>query len=199
MPRPLVVSLNGSESRFDLKKLQRADLYGRRKRIALDATGKACRRAALTGDGQYLLTSGMTSQGYFTDAGRWVPNSELQGISPDGTLVERKDSTLGVPVSLEEVEATVLLDHQIASTYALDIQTLDPRLASALRDGKLFRFAFNYRSDFHEETGFLVQNDAGIWALVGQPEAAVWLDAAALPPPEEDEDDFEDDLDFEMF
>ena len=64
MAKPIVVSLEGIESSFDHAKVERAQLYGARRRLPLDSTGEACIKAGLTTDGLYLLQAGMTAQGY---------------------------------------------------------------------------------------------------------------------------------------
>jgi len=201
MAKPIVVSLNGQESRFDHKKLSRRKLYGYRRRQAVDARGEGCAKANLTEDGRYLLRSGMTAQGYFTESGRWVPNKELVGLRADGSVVDKVASTLGQAQELEAVPAQTLLDLRMSSVYQLAEQSLDGALKKALQGGAIFRFAFNYRGDYEAETAFLVSNKEGIFALVGDPTEPDWMEPVASQPlaVTEDEDPFEDDLDFEMF
>lgn len=201
MAKPIVVSLNGQESRFDHKKLSRRKLYGYRRRQAMDATGEGCAKANLTEDGRYLLRSGMTAQGYFTAGGRWVPNKELVGLSANGTVVDKVESTLGQAQELEEVPAQALLDLRMSSVYQLAEQSLDSALKTALEGGTIYRFAFNYRGDYEAETAFLVANKEGLFALVGDATEPEWVEpvAAQAVPSEAEEDPFEDDLDFEMF
>jgi hypothetical protein len=200
MAKPITVSLAGEVSRFDFQKLERARLYGSRRRVALDAEGQACRKAALTRDGRFLIRSGMTGQGYLTDEGRWVPNGDLVGLDASGAVVAKQPSTLGVEQPLEEVPPTALLDLRPTGTWVLTPQHLAPALAEALAAGRIFRFAFNYRGDFRAETGFLVQNDAGCFAVVGEPLVPEWVAPAAAPPAVAPADEADaDDLDFEMF
>ena len=98
MAKPIVLTYEGVQSSFDHAKLDRARLYGARKRIPLDQDGQTCVKAALTIDGLYLLQSGMTAQGYFDENGRWLQRSQLVGLDPDGHPLELKPSTLGVAV-----------------------------------------------------------------------------------------------------
>ena len=69
-----------------------------------------------------------------------------------------------------------------------------------LDEGSVFRFPFNPRSDYEMETGILVGNENGYFALIGQP---VIYDFAALSSvvsvADEAASDSTDDLDFEMF
>lgn len=200
MAKPIIVTLAGEESRFDFAKLERAKIYGTRRRVALDAAGAPCKRASLTQDGRFLLQSGMTAQGYLTPEGRWVPNAELVGLDVDGKPMEKQPSTLGVAQAVEEVPARDLFDLRVSSTYALTVQHLEPTLQAALDAGKVFRFAFNYRGDYRAETAFLVKNDLGVFAVVGAPALPQWIEPAAAPPPIPPAEEPEaDEIDFEMF
>lgn len=58
MPKGVVVvALNGKVSSFQIDKVERAKLYGVRRRLAIDEKGHSCAQAALTDDGQVLLRS----------------------------------------------------------------------------------------------------------------------------------------------
>lgn len=200
MAKAIIVTLAGEESLFDFTKLERAKVYGSRRRVALDAAGESCQRASLTRDGRFLLQTGMTAQGYLTPDGRWVPNAELVGLDVDGKPLEQQPSTLGLAQALEEVPARELFDLRVSSTYALTVKELTAGLSAALDAGKVFRFAFNYRRDYRAETAFLVKNDVGVFAVVGVPLVPQWIEPAASPPPLPPTDEPEaDDLDFEMF
>ena len=76
-------------------------------------------RASLTEDGQFLIQSGMTAQGYFTDDMRWIPNSDLVGLV-DGEPVEKIPSTLGEPQDLEAATAQQLLDLRLSAVCDAD-------------------------------------------------------------------------------
>ena len=200
MAKAIIVTHAGEESRFDFTKLERAKVYGARRRVALDAAGEACKRASLTQDGRFLLQSGMTAQGYVTPAGRWVPNAELVGLDAYGKPLEKQASTLGVAQALEDVPARDLFDLRVTATYALTVQHLEPKLKAALDAGAIFRFAFNYRGDYRAETAYLVQNDVGCFAVVGTPALPQWIEPAAAPPPIPPAEETEaDEIDFEMF
>lgn len=194
------MSYRGKPSTFGFSRVSRAQLYATRKRIPLDPAGRACRRAELSDDGSMLIVSGMTGQGYFADDGRWVGNDELVGLDAEGKPVPLQPSTLGTAQPLTEVEPEVLLDQTASSIYALDPAQLDPELASALEAGKLFRFDFNTRADYNMETGILVGNEHGIFAIIGNPQQVPWCELNE-PSLEVDDDDGsdDDDLDFEMF
>lgn len=200
MARTIVVSLDGKESSFSFAKLDRKKLYASRKRIPLDNDGEACQRASLTDDGSMLVASGMTGQAYFDASGRWVQNSELVGVDAEGNTVEKQPSTLGTAQALTEVEPDALLDAAIETVYMLDSDDIDGDLQAQLDAGKLFRFAFNMRADYHLETAYLLSNDHGTFVLLGDTFEVPWctLDQPVMPIAD-DEDDDDDELDFEMF
>ena len=200
MARTIVVTLDGNASSFGFSRLDRKKLYATRKRIPLDSEGDPCQRATLTEDGSMLVTSGMTGQGYFDATGRWVQTSELVGLDADGKPVEKHPSTLGAAQALTEVEPDALLNAAVTTVYMLDADEVDDALQARLDEGGVFQFAFNMRADYHVETAFLVANDQGTFALLGDRFETPWctLEQPVLP----DEDDAEDDtdeLDFEMF
>ena len=87
MAKPIIVSFGGVQSNFDHEKLDRAKLYGRRQRQVLDPEGQRCEKAELTRDGTLLVRSGMTAQGYFDEAGTWIPNGKLVGLDADGSVM----------------------------------------------------------------------------------------------------------------
>ena len=198
MAKPILVSLNGVESSFDLSKVERKRLYGERKRVPLDAAGEPCIKSALTTDGMYLLQSGMTAQGYFDEDGRWLQKSQLVGIGPDGQPLQAQPSTLGVVQTLEAVAPSALLEYTIDAVYAMDPLTLDAALQTRLDAGELFCFRFNYSADYSAGSAFLLKNTEGVFCLVGEPFTASWSEPGKVADISAEEET-SDDLDFEMF
>lgn len=198
MAKPIIVSLDGIESSFDHFKLDRKRLYGERKRVPLDVQGEPCLKSALTTDGMYLLQSGMTAQGYFDETGRWLQKNQLVGLGPDGLPLAIQPSTLGITQVLEPVAADVVLQYVVESVYALDALSLDAVLQTRLASGEVFRFCFNYSSDYQQSTGFLLKSDESIFCLIGSPYKAAWSEPGKLAALGDAEEASED-LDFEMF
>lgn len=199
MAKPIVVNFSGGESSFDLAKLDRAKIYGAKRRIFVDAGGQPCTRAALTSDGLYLLQSGMTAQGYFDETGRWVQKSEMAGLDSEGNALPLMLSTLGVAQEASEVSPAELLGYSIETTYALQAQTVSPKLVALLESGAIVKFPFNYGADYHLETAFLLKNAEGYFCLVGNPVATVWCEPKAVAVISDDDTAAVDDLDFDMF
>jgi hypothetical protein len=196
--RSIVVSWEGKESSFGYAKLDRGKLYATRKRLPLDPQGNVCKRAELSDDGSMLVVSGMTGQGYFDETGRWIPNKELVGLDRDGNEVPLRPSTLGQAQALAEVEPELLLDAAIGGVYMLDAEEVDDDLTKALDDGKIFRFDFNTRADYHMETAYLVANEHGTFVLLGDTMDVPWC-VLDQPSVMIDDDDDDAELDFEMF
>lgn len=200
MPATINVTLGGDEAVFGFTAVDRAAIYGRRRRLALDESGEPCTRASLLEDGTMLLRSGMTGQGYFLPDGHWVPQGELEGLNPDGSPAAPVASTLGEAQPLTPVAAEDLLDLDVATVYALEPQTLPDAIRARLDAGEVFSFPFNYRTDHRAETGMLLGNDAGVWALIGLPATPEWQELTTVTAVTEAADaESDDDLDFEMF
>jgi hypothetical protein len=200
MARNIVVTLDGEESSFDFKAIDRAAIYGKRRRVALDRDGEACTRASLTEDGSVLIKSGMTGQAYFDEAGQAFKLADLVAYDADGKALTKVGSTLGVSQQLTgPVNPSELLDTRVGTVYLLTSEVLAPGLESQLKAGDVFSFPFNYRDDYSAERAFLLANDNGMFALVGVPVEHEWasLEILAELPAADDESD--DDLDFEMF
>jgi hypothetical protein len=200
MAKVIAVTLGGSESTFAFTSIDRAAIYGKRRRVALDVDGKPCTRASLLDDGSMILRSGMTGQGYFLPDGTFVKQAELEGYDADGNPLAKAPSTLGVPQDLEgPVTPQEVLDLRVQSIYALAPETIDESLKVELESGSVYRFTFNFREDYRAEQAMLIANDNGFFALVGQPVHYEWSrleTVSELPASDVDSDD--DDLDFDF-
>ena len=200
MAKVIAVTLGGSQSTFSFTSIDRAAIYGKRRRVALDADGKPCTRASLLDDGSMILRSGMTGQGYFLPDGTFLKQAELEGYDADGQPLAKAPSTLGVPQDLEgPVTPQDVLNLRVQSIYALAPESIDESLKLELESGSVYRFTFNFREDYRAETAMLIANDNGFFALVGQPVHYEWSRlemVSELPASDVDSDD--DDLDFDF-
>ena len=197
MAKPVILSLGGTPSSFDAVKVDRSKLYGARKRIAVDAKDRHCVKAALTADGSQLIRSGMTAQGYFSADGSPVSRSEMVGLDSAGQVVETKPSTLGVEQALSgPVSASEVLDLELESVFWLEPIEVSETLLASLKEGAIYRCAFNYTAGLEVETAFLLSNSEGIFAIVGKPVEPRWVEEGTVFLAEVTEDE-EDELDFE--
>jgi len=200
MAKTINVSLNGEKAVFGFKPIDRSALYGRRRRVAFDVEGNECSKASLLSDGSLLLQSGMTAQGYFLGDGTWVPQSELSAISVDGKPLDLHSSIVGVEVPLTEVAPQEALSISFSNTYLLEAEEFSPKLKEALDSGKIFSFPFNVKEDYNVETGLLVGNESGYFALIGNKvDYQVCTLEQVATVSEDSSDSSNDDLDFEMF
>jgi hypothetical protein len=199
MAKEIVVNLGGKESTFTYKPVDRASLYGKRKRVLLDSAGEPCSRASLLDDGSLLIKSGMTAQGYYLSDGRSYKLAELEGFDLDGKPLNKVASTLGVAQELAEISPEDALNISQQTFYALEASSIDDELKSSLDQGKIYRFSFNYREDYLAAQALLVANENGYFAIIGNKVEHEWVSFQAvvdLPP---ESDDSEEELDFEMF
>ena len=142
----------------------------------------------------------MTAQGYFLDDGTWVPQSDLSALTSEGKEAELKPSTIGIEVELTEIKAEEALSISFSNTYALEPEEFSVKVKEELDNGKIFSFPFNFKDDYNVETGILVGNETGYFALIGNPMEYLPCkleNVASIT--EESSDNSSDDLDFEMF
>ena len=200
MAKTINITFKGESAAFAYKPLDRGVLYGKRRRVAFDAEGNECSKASLLADGSLLIRSGMTAQGYFTPENIWVPQSNLEAINPDGSTPELFPSTVGETVEAQEITPADALTLRFGTTYALEAEEISEPIKNALNAGTILSFPFNPRADYQVETGVLVANENGFFALIGE---RIEYEFASLATKvdvvEEAASDSSDDLDFEMF
>jgi hypothetical protein len=200
MAKTINLTYGAETAIFAYKPIDRAVLYGKRRRVAFDLNGKECAKASLLADGSLLIRSGMTAQGYFTEEDTWVPQSELEAINLDGTKPELFPSTVGENVAAEKISSIEALSLRFDTTYSLEPEELPIGLKKELDSGSIFKFPFNPRADYQVETGILVGNENGYFALIGQEvEYQYSALSSVVSVVDEAASDSSDDLDFEMF
>lgn len=199
MAKTIDIEFQGETASFSYKPIDRKSLYGYKKRVAFDVSGKECIKAALLNDGSLLIRSGMTAQGYFKEDGTWVPNSDIEAINLDGSKPEMHDATIGVTVTASVIEPEEALNLRFSNTYVLDSESIPKKIKTHLDAGKLLSFPFNPKADYNVETGILVSNENGYFALIGDPVNYEFISLKSTVDIEAEADSQEDELDFEMF
>jgi len=200
MAKTINISYKGERAVFTYKPIDRGVLYGKRRRVAFDVDGNECAKASLLADGSLLIRSGMTAQGYFTPDKVWVPQGELEAINPDGSTPELFPATIGAIVEATSITPTEALNLRFSTTYSLEVDELSDGIKRELDAGGILTFPFNPRADYQVETGILVGNENGYFALIGEKvdyEFASLAQIASLTDEATSEES--DDLDFEMF
>lgn len=200
MARALVLNLEGEISELPLARIDRAKLYGAKRRLVTDEDGQPCRSAWLSTDGATLVPSGGYTLAYVDAAGSAIPRDELVAIDADGEVLDQLPSTLGVEHELfGPVPTSRVLDHVTTSVYHLDATGIGATLATRLDRGEIFEAEFRYMTSVTTNALFLLRNESGTFALVCQP-----VDLAFLQPDapadldEEDSDDADGDSDDEL-
>ena len=192
----LDLTFKGRPSRFSVHSIDRTQLLGARRRIALDAHGNECATAWLTCDGQYLLHAGSFADLYVNEQGDSVERRELVPVDREGRQLATQCSTrgdaqdLGAPIPAEE-----LLDHVVTRVYALAADALDPTLESAFREGSIFRVAYRPRKTTHATPAFVLANALGMFLLLAEPCEFAFVALAQPVDPTVDADEGDDDSD----
>jgi hypothetical protein len=200
MAKTINISYKGESAVFGYKPIDRGVLYGKRRRVPFDADGNECAKASLLEDGSLLIKSGMTAQGYFTPDKVWVAQGDLEAIYPDGTTPELFPATIGEVVEATQLSPVEALNLRFGTTYALEPEVLSEGIKKELDSGVVLTFPFNPRADYEVETGVLVGNENGYFALIGQKNQYEFVGlASVVSVAEEANSDTSDDLDFEMF
>ena len=200
MARQVVLDYQGAQSSFDISRLSRDRLYGRKKRLVVDEDGDTCQSGLLTEDGSTLLPPASTADLYLDDAFDVVERRQLRAIAADGEEIDTIPSTLGKPAVATEVGPERLLEHATPTVYRFDPAELDPALQAKLESGAILETRFNYRDSYADQACFVIHNDHGFFALVGAPTGFEFLrPEAPPPPPPQEEEELDDDLDFGMF
>lgn len=197
MARAVVVEHKGVQARFAFSLVNRAKLYGERKRVVVDEAGHATTGGWLTSDGTMLLLPGGRAELYLDDAGDVVDRSELEAVDASGALLTRLDSTLDAPQPLRgPVPPERLLEFVTTSVYALDPDgALDEAMRQSLARGDIWETDYNYTAAFERQTLFILQNQEGLFGLVAEPAPLAPLVRTTLTSAEEDPLS-DDELDF---
>ena len=99
--------------------------------------------------------------------------------------------------------ATIPYVSRITKTNLTDINKVKSefeKVKNELDSGVVLTFPFNPRADYEVETGVLVGNENGYFALIGQRNQYEFVGlASVVSVAEEANSDTSDDLDFEMF
>lgn len=203
MPRSLKFKFGDTEFECSLHKVDRRKLYGSVDVATRDIDGNKCSLATLANDGKTLIPYGGTAMGYVNTDGQWVERGDLKPVGLDGQELKILESSFDITIDLDRT-ATVdeFLNYSARLVYVLgSVDELDPKFASELSGGKIFRFDFLYREGISSDPAFLLCTTDGIvWMTVGKPSAIdfVGLDQAAVCfVPKDDEEEVED-FDFEM-
>lgn len=199
MARALVLSLGGEESRFQIVKVDREKLYGKKERVVVDEENRPCTPAWLTADGSALVPAGGTAHVWIDERWDATEMNARKAVDADGQPLVQHPSTLDVPQEARRVPADRVLDHLTHTVYELAPEALGAAARAALEEGAILEVPFAYRGGYEADRAFVLQNAEGIFALVGRPTGFQMLSHQVQPELESPEgDELEGDLDFSM-
>lgn len=199
MARALTFKINGKEFSAEPTKVERKKLYGWTELVVTDSEGNQCRKVSLNSDGVTIIDQGATKLGMIDDNGAWVTKDELVAVDSKGDKVELVKSSFETGCELDrKVSVDELLTINVTSVYQLEGDDVVALAEAVGRD--IFRFDFNYRTDYSADPGYLLAAPAGLFLLVGRPIEIEYIGLEEVGVIEDpDEADFEDDdLDFSM-
>lgn len=185
----------------EINKVDRAKLYGRRVKIALDDDDVECKLISMSECGTVCIPKGGMGLGYLSPDGSWVNRAELSTVNLDGNPTELIPSSFNVINVLEKVTSDELLKCAVDSFYRL---TAEPGLIEAMNEG-IFRFHYCYRDSYDTTSAFLqvteLNGNKELFMFVGNQhqfepvgfEEVGIIDDADV---ENDDEDTDDELDF---
>lgn len=196
MAKMIVVDFKGKESKFNFKKISRSLLYGKKKRLFLDHNNQECVSVTIDKTFGTLIHSGDASLVYIDDDKNYIAKDQLSAIDQSGKSLEKFTSTLDISQKLEKIDEEYILDFECTSLYRLDEENVEDDLNKSLENEDYYKFNFNYYSDFNIETGILLKNKKGFFALIGKELSTTWIDKEEIieehfETPETEEIDFE--------
>ena len=189
MSRKIEIAFQGSISRFGIRRVDRAFLYGATRRIGLDAKGRECASALLTRDGRHVLGPGSTAGMYVNEKGDLIAREDLACVDEHGQPVTGNKVEPGGPHELAgPVPAEALSECVVAAVYEVDTSELDSTLAASLSRGDIY---------YASNKGFLLSNENGVFLLAAKPARFDFIGRDRRIVFEEDGDNEYDDLGFE--
>ncbi|MDM8526644.1 hypothetical protein QUF58_00415 [Anaerolineales bacterium HSG24] len=202
---------------FSITKLDRAKLYGRKETVAFDPTGQECVRMDIDTSGSFIIPKGGKALGILDEWGHWINRKELKAVYKDGAPAQRIPSSFDAPIELDKtVTVEYFLDHCITSVYMLqsapasdadteaeaESETVGESLIEQVKQSdKIYSFTFNYRAGYEGMAAFLIEKNDSLFMLVGYPIKFEFIgleQIAEFNAEEDEEEEFDDDLDFSM-
>ena len=199
MARLLNFKIHGKEFSAVPVKVERKKLYGWTELLATDVDGNECRKVSLNSDGVTIIDQGATKLGMIDNKGSWINRDELIAVNSKGEKVELVPSSFETGCRLDtKVSVDELLTVNVVSVYELDGIDIDSLKAEIGND--IYRFDFNYRTDYSADPAYVLAAPAGLFMIVGRPIEIeyIGLEEQAVLEDSDDSEFDEDELDFSM-
>lgn len=187
---------------FSIKKLDRKKMYGWKDIVAFDKK-EECVKADIDASGSFIIPKGGKGLGILDNDGNWIEKKELKTVYKDGKPAVLLPSSFDHPLKLEKtVSLEEFLDYSIESVYILEPEQGGEELTEQVKaSDEIYTFPYNYYPGYEALSAFIIENKENLFVLIGylsQFEYVGLEQIAELGAEDEDEEDFEDDLDFSM-
>lgn len=202
MARAMNLSFEGKEFSLGIKKVDRSKIYGYTSVDIRDDDNLKCVLATISDDGKHILSKGCVGYTALNEKGEYISNAEMIVVDSEGKPLEKISSSFDLDkIDLQKGKMEDFLQLAVKSVYELfaDGETDLSALISLLKEHKLLRFNFNYRTDYDADEAFLLESNDTVFMVIGaiSPFEFVGLEKTVEVAIEEEEDD-DDDFDFGM-
>jgi hypothetical protein len=183
-----------------ITKLDRDKVYGWVEQVATDDQGRPCMVGNLLDDGSTLFLSGATAMKVVDDTYCEVDKQTLRTVYQDGTDAVLVPSSYDGDVQLEPANLDDLFDLEVTAAYQLMWEDMAMRdsLVRNLEGGQLFRFIFNYRTDYEGADALMLAAQGEVFLLTGRLLRFPYLENTTVTAQAATEETEEDDMDFGM-
>jgi len=170
MVKNLKFNLSGSQLEAAITKVDRDKVYGYVEQIVSDANGNPCTTAALMDDGKTLILSGATALKTVDEQLHELDKKALKTVYMDGSDAVLVPSSYDVEINLQEAGMDDLFNLEVSAVYQLtwDDEAAKSTLLKALEKGNIFRFVFNYRTDYEGADAILLSAQNEVFMLTGR-------------------------------
>ncbi|MCP4110223.1 MAG: hypothetical protein GY749_32660 [Desulfobacteraceae bacterium] len=188
---------------FSITKLDRKKLYGWKDQVAFDSSKQECVKADIDASGSFIIPKGGRAFGTLDNDGNWVDKKGLSAVYKDGKPAVLIPSSFDKPVELEKtVPVEEFLDYNIESVYILEPGEGGEEMVELVKNSdEVYTFPFNYHPGYEASPAFIIENKGNLFVLIGylaQFEYIGLEEIAEITAEEDEEEIFEDDLDFSM-
>ncbi len=202
MPATLVLKLAKSEFHVELKKIDRAKLYGEVEIEAVDEKGKPATLKLLASDGKTLIDTGGTALETLNEKGDSLHRDDLTPLNLDGEEIKEVPSSFDEPNKITKASIDDYLSLIVKSVYQLspapdhDLDKMFERLGKS----EIFSFPFSYRAGLEYDRAFIIGNSEEAFMVVGKPAELefVGFNQPAMLSPDEEEEIAADEIDFSL-
>ena len=202
MARGINLSYKGSDYNLGITKIDRKKIYGYTVVDVKDDNGSKCGLASITDDGKHILSSGCIGYTSMNENNEYVANNYIKRLDADGNTLERIQSSF----DLDKIELTKTSLEEYLKLHVKSVYELNPNedgvdmnaLVELLKTEKVLKFSFNYRSDYDEDTAFLLQSNETVFMVIGSISPFEFIGLEKIVEEEILEDEEEDDFDFGM-